>query len=171
MFVFRWTVNSAATAVFDNKEPASRICRTAPGQEQQGYRGRNGCIQGARDTQLSLSHTFFSPKKKFFLAIVFFPLSLLGWVRLGERPWFVQREEFFYGFYGWEKSARKGKFASEVEFPSLAKKKKNWKLFVGQRLPVPSTYLCPPLPHSSYAKSVPCTQKYVFVLCLIWFPP
>ena len=42
MFVFRWTVNSAATAVFDNKEPASRICRTAPGQV--GLGGRNGCI-------------------------------------------------------------------------------------------------------------------------------
>ena len=29
----------------------------------------------------------------------------------------------------------------------------------------------PPVPILHTQKSVPCTQKYVFVLCLIWFPP
>ncbi len=39
-----------------------------------------------------------------------------------------------------------------------------WKLFVGQRLPVPSTYLSPPLPHSSYAKKRTMYPKICFCL-------
>ena len=71
-------------------------------------------------------------------------------------------------FCGWalrwaEKSARKGKFASEVEFPPLAKKKIFGNCSSGKGyLCHPLTY--PPLPHSSYAKKRTMYPKICFCL-------
>ncbi len=117
---------------------------------------------------------FFCRKRSSFWPL--FSSLFLCWVGLGRANGLGSYSERNF-FCGWaltldRKKCPKRQICVRSRIPFSSKKKK-----IFGNCSSGKGYLChpltspPPFPILHTQKSVPCTQKYVFVLCLIWFPP